>query len=148
MLKFFWHLAPCVAAMEAGGGAHFRGRAIGKLGHDVRLIPPACVKPCVKRKNDAAAAGAICDAAQRPTMRCVPVTSETTQGAAMVFRVRERLIGQRTQAINVLNRRGFTGAQNTRRIAPFGTDTEEEDCEAVFTRVPRACGSSGDGTPR
>ena len=50
---FFSQLPPCVVAMEACGGAHFWGREIGKLGHEVRLIPPACVKPFVKRqKND------------------------------------------------------------------------------------------------
>jgi transposase len=53
VLAFFSHLPPCLVAREACGGAHFRGREIGKLGHEVRLIPPACVKPFVKRqKND------------------------------------------------------------------------------------------------
>jgi transposase len=89
--------------MEACGGAHFWGREIGKLGHEVRLIPPAYVKPFVRRqKNDAADAEAICEAAMRPTMRFVPVKSEETQAAAMVFRIRELLIRQRTQAINAL----------------------------------------------
>ncbi|MFZ3584247.1 IS110 family transposase [Loktanella sp. DJP18] len=103
VLEFFSQLPRCVVAIEACGGAHFWGREISKFGHDVRLIPPAYVKPFVKRqKNDAADAEAICEAAVRPTMRFVPVKSEETQGAAMVFRVRELLIRQRTQAINAL----------------------------------------------
>jgi transposase len=103
VLEFFSQLPPCIVAMEACGGAHFWGREIGKLGQNVRLIPPAYVKPFDKRqKNDAADAEAICEAAVRPTMRFVPVKSEETQGAAMVFRVRELLIRQRTQAINAL----------------------------------------------
>jgi transposase len=74
VLEFFNRLPPCVVAMEACGGAHCRAREIGRLGHDVRPIPPAYVKPFVKRqKNDTADAEAICEAAMRPSMRFVPV---------------------------------------------------------------------------
>jgi transposase len=89
--------------MEACASAHFWSRELGSLGHEVRLIAPAYVKPFVKRqKNDAADAEAICEAAQRPTMRFVPVKSEAQQASAAVFRARDLLVRQRTQLLNAL----------------------------------------------
>ena len=93
----------CVVAMEACASAHYWGREILKLGHDVRLVPPIYVKPFVKRqKNDAADAEAICEAAQRPTMRFVAVKGEEQQARAMLFHTRDLLVRQRTQTINAL----------------------------------------------
>ncbi|CAN7205979.1 IS110 family transposase [Phyllobacterium sp. LjRoot231] len=103
VLEFFARQSPCTVAMEACGGAHYWAREIGKQGHTVRLIPPKYVKPFVKRqKNDAADAQAICEAAQRPTMRFVAVKSEDQQANAAVFRARDLLVRQRTQLINAL----------------------------------------------
>ena len=86
--------------MEACASAHHWGREITQLGHEVRLIPPVYVKPFVKRqKNDAADAEAICEAAQRPTMRFVAVKGEEQQARGMLFRTRDLLVRQRTQTI-------------------------------------------------
>ena len=103
LLEFFAAQSPCVVALEACAGSHYWAREFGKLGHTVRLIPPAYVKPFVKRqKNDTADAEAICEAAQRPTMRFVPVKSEEQQASGVVFRARDMLVHQRTQCINAL----------------------------------------------
>ena len=87
-------------ALEACCGAHHRARELTHLGHEVRLIPPAYVKPFAKRqKNDAADAGAICEAALRPNMRFVAVKGEKQRASALVFRARDLLVRQRTQLI-------------------------------------------------
>ena len=120
--KYFSRLAPCVVGMEACGTAHYWGRELMALGHEVRLIPPSYVKAYVKRgKNDAVDAAAICEAAGRPSMRFVPVKSAAQQADLTVHRSREMLIKQRTMLINtlraqlaafgVVSRQGRTGVK-------------------------------------
>lgn len=103
LISFFGSQPQCTVAMEACGGSHHWARELTALGHQVRLIPPAYVKPFVKRqKNDAADAEAICEAAQRPGMRFVAIKDEAQQASAAVFRARDLLVRQRTQMINAL----------------------------------------------
>jgi transposase len=85
-------------------------RELSALGHTIRLIPPQYVKPFVKRvKNDRNDAEAICKAAGRPGMRFVPKSAEQ-QAHGMVLKVRETLIGQRTQLVNTLRVGSFRAA--------------------------------------
>ncbi len=123
LLAFFASQPLCVVAMEACASSHYWAREIGALGHETRLIPPAYVKPFVKRqKNDMADAEAICEAAQRPTMRFVLPKSAEAQGcAAVVFRTRDLLVRQRTQLINALRGHlmefGFIVRQGTGHVS-------------------------------
>jgi transposase len=140
--SFFAAQPHCLVAMEACASAHHWARELGQLGHEVRLIAPAYVKPFVKRqKNDAADAEAICEAAQRPTMRFVAVKSEAKQALSAVFRARDLLVSQRTQLINAL--RGHLGEYGV--VAPQGPShverliIEVEDPESLVPDAARSC---------
>lgn len=103
LIPFFRRLPPCLIGMEACSSAHHWGREINAQGHEVRLMPPAYVKPYVRRqKNDAADAAAICEAVTRPAMRFVAVRSLENQAVLMRHKVREMLVAQRTQLLNGL----------------------------------------------
>jgi transposase len=103
VMGFFKALPPCLIGMEACATAHYWGRELTKLGHEVRLMPPKDVKAYLKRnKNDAADAAAICEGVRRPTMRFVRVKSAEQQGQLMQHRTRDLLMRQRTQLINAL----------------------------------------------
>jgi transposase len=128
VLTFFAAQPPCTVAMEACASAHHWAREIGRLGHAVRLIPPAYVK---RQKNDAADAEAICEAAQRPTMRFVVPKSEQAQAAAIVFRARDLLVKQRTQIINALRGHlaefGIVAAKGPARVPQLKQAVEDPD---------------------
>jgi transposase len=103
VLAWFAAIQPCLIGMEACATSHHWARELIKLGHDVRLIPPAYVKPYVRRqKNDRTDAAAICEAVSRPTMRFVTVKSVEQQAVQTLHRVRELLTRQRVQLSNAL----------------------------------------------
>src|SRR5476649_1281741 len=103
LLEFFASLPRCLVGLEACGSAHHWARELIKLGHDARMMPPAYVKPYVRRqKNDAADAAGICEAVTRPSMRFVGGRTLENQAALMHHKAREMLVAQRTQLINAL----------------------------------------------
>ena len=87
VLAFFQKLPPCLVGIEACASSHHWSRELQALGHTVRLMPPAYVKPYVKRqKNDAADAEAICEAVTRPNMRFVPTKTPEQQSCLTLHR--------------------------------------------------------------
>jgi transposase len=101
LMLYLANQTACTVALEAGCGAHHWARAFSKLGHEVRLIHPKFVKPFVKtNKNDWNDAAAICEAAQRPTMRFVAPKSLEQQDLLALHRIRARLVEQRTGLCN------------------------------------------------
>jgi transposase len=103
MHRFFEQLEPCLVGIEACGTSHYWAREISKCGHNVRLMPPAYVKPYVKRgKTDASDAEAICEAVTRPTMRFVAIKSPEQQAILTLHRTRDLFVKQRTQIVNMI----------------------------------------------
>src|SRR6202011_3990933 len=98
VLAFFQKLPPCLVGIEACASAHYWARELQALGHTVRLMPPAYVKPYVKRqKNDMADAEAICEAVTRANMRFVPTKTPEQQSGLVLHRTRHLCIRQQTR---------------------------------------------------
>jgi transposase len=103
VLAFFQKLQPCLVGIEACASSHHWSRELQALGHTVRLMPPAYVKPYVKRhKNDATDAEAICEAVTRPNMRFVATKTREQQSCLMLHRTRHLFIRQQTSVINAI----------------------------------------------
>ena len=103
VLTFFQKQPRCLVGIEACASSHHWSRELQALGHTVRLMPPAYVKPYVKRhKNDATDAEAICEAATRPNMRFVATKTPEQQSCLTLHRTRHLFIRQQTSVINAI----------------------------------------------
>ena len=103
VLAFFEKLSPCLVGIEACTSSHHWSRELQTLGHTVRLMPPAYVKPYVKRqKNDTTDAEAICEAVSRTNMRFVATKTPEQQSGLVLHRTRHLFIRQQTAAINAI----------------------------------------------
>jgi transposase len=132
--EFFAKQPSCLVGMEACASAHHWARELSGLGHTVRLMPAAYVKPYAKRgKSDAIDAEAICESVTRPTMRFVPAKSVDQQAIVMLHRTRDLLVRQRTMLVNALRGHlaefGLTAAAGLSRL---------EDLLAVARSTPES----------
>lgn len=129
-------LEPCLIGIEACATAHYWAREISDLGHEVKLMPPAYVKPYVKRqKNDMADAEAICEAVTRPTMRFVPVKSAERQAVLVLHRTRDLLMRQRTMLLNAIRGHlaefGLIAPQGPRKVMEMITYLREAEAPGL-----------------
>ena len=142
VLTFFQKLPPCLVGIEACATSHHWSRELQALGHTVRLMPPAYVKPYVKRqKNDAADAEAICEAVTRPNMRFVETKTPEQQSCLMLHRTRHLFIRQQTAVINSIRAHlgefgivARVGRQGVEELLDIAADPERRLPEAA-----RAC---------
>jgi error-prone DNA polymerase len=104
VIGFFEAQPTCMVVLEACGAAHHWGRVLTGLGHTVKLIAPEAVRPFVKRgrKNDAADAAALCEAARRPEVKFVPVKGLEQQAMLALHAARALLVKQQTMLANAL----------------------------------------------
>ena len=131
VLAFFQKLPPCLVGIEACASSHHWSRELQSLGHTVRLMPPAYVKPYVKRqKNDAADAEAICEAVTRVNMRFVATKTPEQQSCLMLHRTRHLFIRQQTAVFNVIR----AHLAELGIVAPVGRKGVEELLDVIADR--------------
>jgi len=123
VMAFFQKLTPCLVGIEACASSDYWSRELKALGHIVRLMPPAYVKPYVKRqKNDATDAEAICEAVTRANMRFVETKTPEQQSCLMLHRTRHLFIRQQTAVINAIR----AHLAELGIVAPVGRNGVEE----------------------
>ena len=142
VLAFFQKLPSCLVGIEACASSHHWSRELMALGHTVRLMPPAYVKPYVKRqKNDATDAEAICEAVTRANMRFVATKTPEQQSGMVLHRARHLFIRQQTAVINAIR----AHLAEFGIVAPVGRNGVEELLDVVTDpsdkRVPEIAGA-------
>jgi transposase len=143
VLAFFQKLQPCLVGIEACATSHHWSRELQAFGHAVRLMPPAYVKPYVKRqKNDATDAEAICEAVGRANMRFVATKTPEQQSCLVLHRTRQLFVRQQTSVINAIR----AHLAEFGIVAPIGRKGVEQLLDIVKDRddhripeVARAC---------
>ena len=141
LIPFFEKQDACTVVMEACGAAHHWARMLIGLGHEVKLIAPEAVRPFVKKgkKNDAADAAAICEAASRPDVKFVPAKSVEQQGILALHAARSLLVKQQTMLANAMRglatEFGLTVPKGIRKLEELMTlvDADETIPEASPT---------------
>ncbi len=156
LIPFFEKQEACTVVMEACGAAHHWARVLTSLGHHVKLIAPEAVRPFVKKgkKNDAADAVALCEAASRPDMKFVPIKTMEQQAILALHSARSLLIKQQTMLVNAMRglatEFGLTVPKGISRLGELTAlvDVDEafpETARSVFTELYEQCDSLAEG---
>jgi error-prone DNA polymerase len=133
LIAFFEKQESCTVVMEACGAAHHWARMLTGLGHTVKLIAAEAVKPFVKKgkKNDAADAAAICEAASRPDAKFVPAKTVQQQGILALHAARSLLVKQQTMLANAMRglatEFGVTVPKGIRKLDELMTLVDEDE---------------------
>src|SRR5262249_43868461 len=136
VLAFFQKLPPCLVGIEACASSHYWARELQMLGHRARLMPPAYVKPYVKRqKNDMGDAEAICEAVTRANMRFVPIKTPDQQSGLVLHRTRHLLIRQQTAVINAIR----AHLAEFGIVAPVGRKGSRNCSVSLLTETTNGC---------
>jgi transposase len=133
LIPFFEKQEACTVVMEACGAAHHWARMLTGLGYDVKLIAPEAVRPFLKqgKKNDAADAAALCEAASRPHMKFVSVKGLEQQGTLALHSARSLLVKQQTMLVNAIRglatEFGLTAPQGIGKLGELMTLVDADD---------------------
>jgi transposase len=156
LIPFLQKQEACTVVMEACGAGHHWARLLTSLGHQVKLIAPEAVRPFVKKgkKNDAADAAALCEAASRPDMKFVPMKTAEQQAILTLHSARSLLVKQQTMLVNAMRglatEFGLTVPKGISRLGELTTlvDADEafpETARGVFTELHEQCDSLVEG---